>query len=133
MESYEGASADDTEAVEELEFLVLDDDAGGMRAGNDKSGGGLRGGQGGDGPRVGRRTFKPADLNVQLARTLSGLREAFDGLQQAGPDGWGISQVQVSCQLTSSGQLVVMGVGGQAQRTGGIQLTLTPHPTGGDR
>jgi hypothetical protein len=118
---------DSVESGEELEFLVLDDGPGDVR---DKSFGSRRGEDEG---RVRRRTFKPADLNAQLARTLDGLREAFDGLQESGPDGWGISQVQVSCQLTTSGQIVVVGVGGQAQRTGGIQLTLTPRPAGGDR
>ncbi|MGW4600236.1 Pepco domain-containing protein [Streptomyces sp. NPDC004457] len=129
MESYDGRSAGD---AQELEFLVLDEESDG-RGAYDKSGGGLRGGRSDDGPRLRRRSFRPADLNAQLARTLAGLRDAFEGLQQAGPDGWGISQVQVSCQLTTSGQLVVMGVGGQAQRMGGIQLTLIPNPTGGDR
>jgi hypothetical protein len=121
MESYTG------DAVEELEFLVVDDGPGDTR---DKSFG-RRGGD--DETRVRRRTFKTADLNAQLTRTLNGLREAFDGLQAAGPDGWGISEVQVSCQLTASGQLVVLGVGSQAQRTGALQLTLTPRSAGGDR
>ncbi|GLP71942.1 hypothetical protein TUSST3_85610 [Streptomyces sp. TUS-ST3] len=118
------------QAAEELEFLVVEDE-GDERRGSFKDG--PRRGSGGDeGGRVRRQRFKPADLNVQLSRTLSGLREAFDGLQQAGPEGWGISEVQVSCQLTASGQLVVLGVGTQAQRTGGIQLTLTPQPAGRD-
>ncbi|MGW6911963.1 MULTISPECIES: Pepco domain-containing protein [unclassified Streptomyces] len=130
MESYVEDPADG-QAAEELEFLVLDD-AEEERRGFDKSGGPRRGGGGEDGGRVRRRSFKPADLNVQLNRTLNGLRDAFDGLQQAGPDGWGISEVQVSCQLTASGQLVVLGVGSQAQRTGGILLTLTPRPAGSD-
>ncbi|CAL9564375.1 Pepco domain-containing protein [Streptomyces sp. enrichment culture] len=121
MESYTG------DVVEELEFLVADGGPGDTR---DKS---FARGGGEDGTRVRRQAFKPADLNAQLTRTLNGLRVAFDGLQQAGPEGWGISEVQVSCQLTASGQLVVLGVGGQAQRTGAIQLTLTPRPAGGDR
>jgi len=119
------------QAAEELEFLVVDD-AGDERDGFDKSGPRRRGGAD-DAERVRRRKFKPADLNAQLNRTLRGLRESLDGLQQAGPDGWGISEVQVSCQLTASGQLVVLGVGTQAQRTGGIQLTLTPRPGGSER
>ncbi|WP_089098688.1 Pepco domain-containing protein [Streptomyces hyaluromycini] len=125
MESYAGEPAV-AETAEELEFLVVDDGPDDVR---DKS----FGRRGDDEPRVRRRTFKPADLNAQLTRTLNGLRDAFDGLDRAGPDGWGISEVQVSCQLTASGQLVVLGVGTQAQRTGGIQLTLTPRPAGGDR
>ncbi|GGT02349.1 hypothetical protein GCM10010240_39800 [Streptomyces griseoviridis] len=124
MESY-AERPTDAEAAGELEFLVLDDAPGETR---DKSFG--RRGED-DGGRVRRRTFRPADLNAQLARTLNGLREALDGLQAAGPDGWGIDQVQVSCQLTASGQFVVLGVGGQAQRTGAIQLTLTPRPADG--
>jgi hypothetical protein len=129
MEPYVKDPAGD-QVAEELEFLVVDDADEDRRF--DKSGG-LRGGGGDDGGRVRRRSFKPTDLNAQLARTLKGLRDAFDGLQQAGPDGWGISEVQVSCQLTASGQLVVLGVGSQAQRTGGILLTLTPRPAGGER
>ncbi|SEE54575.1 hypothetical protein [Streptomyces sp. Ag109_O5-10] len=121
MELYAGEPAS-----EELEFLVLDDGPGDVR---DKS----FGRRGDDEPRTSRRTFKAADLNAQLTRTLNGLRDAFAGLDQAGPDGWGISQVQVSCQLTASGQLVVLGVGAQAQRTGGIQLTLSPRLARGDR
>ncbi|MGW3210384.1 Pepco domain-containing protein [Streptomyces sp. NPDC001135] len=126
MEPYGGESV---ESVGELEFLVVDDGPDDVR---DKS---LRSwrDEDEDTARVRRRTFKAVDLNAQLTRTLHGLRDAFDGLQEAGPDGWGISQVQVSCQLTASGQIVVVGVGGQAQRTGGIQLTLTPRPAGGDR
>ncbi|MER5217844.1 hypothetical protein ABT063_46930 [Streptomyces sp. NPDC002838] len=120
------------QAAEELEFLVVDD-ASDERGGGDKSGPRRRGGGGDDTGRVRRRSFKPADLNAQLTRTLNGLRESFDGLQQAGPDGWGISEVQVSCQLTASGQLVVLGVGTQAQRTGGILLTLSPRPAGSER
>ncbi|MEY9994367.1 hypothetical protein ABIE67_006399 [Streptomyces sp. V4I8] len=129
MEPYAEEPAGEA-GTEELEFLVVDD-AGEERRGFDKAAG-PRGGGGDDGGRVRRRSFKPADLNVQLTRTLNGLRDAFAGLQQAGPDGWGISEVQVSCQLTASGQLVVLGVGSQAQRTGGILLTLTPRPTGTD-
>lgn len=129
MGSYDRDPAG-TQAAEELEFLVVDD-ASDERGGYDKSG--PRRGGGDDGPRVRRRRFKPADLNAQLTRTLNGLRESFDGLQQSGPDGWGISEVQVSCQLTTSGQLVVLGVGTQAQRTGGILLTLTPQPDGSER
>ncbi|MDN0199538.1 hypothetical protein [Streptomyces sp. S.PNR 29] len=128
MESYQG-DANGAQATEELEFLVVDD-TGDEHGGRDKS---WRRGAGGDTEPVQRRRFKPADLNAQLTRTLNGLSEAFDGLQQAGPDGWGISEVQVSCQLTASGQLVVLGVGAQAQRTGGIQLTLTPRPAGSER
>jgi hypothetical protein len=120
MESYA------EKAVEVLEFLVVDEAPSDMR---DKS----FGRRGDDTDRVRRRTFTPADLNAQLLRTLNGLSAAFDGLQQAGPDGWGISEVQVSCQLTASGQLVVVGVGAQAQRSGGIQLTLTPRPASGER
>ncbi|HEY8979957.1 MAG TPA: hypothetical protein VIU15_10295 [Streptomyces sp.] len=114
----------------EMEFLVLDDEDGDGR-GHDKGGPRRRGGD--DEGRVRRVSFKPADLNAQLAKALGGLRTAFDGLQDAGPDGWGISQVQVSCQLTSSGQVVVVGVGGQVQRTGAIQLTLTPRQASGDQ
>ncbi|QJS09901.1 hypothetical protein HKX69_10535 [Streptomyces argyrophyllae] len=125
MEPYGGESA---ESVEELEILVVDDGPSDVR---DKSFGSRRGGENED--RIRRQSFRPADLNAQLTRTLNGLRDAFEGLQEAGPDGWGISQVQVSCQLTASGQVVVVGVGGQAQRTGGIQLTLTPRPAGGER
>ncbi|AWW37456.1 hypothetical protein ADL00_22300 [Streptomyces sp. AS58] len=119
----------DEETSGDLEFLVVDDEPD-DRGGHDKS---WRRGGGEDGERVRRRSFTPADLNARLSRTLNGLRDAFEGLDQAGPDGWGISEVQVSCQLTASGQLVVLGVGAQAQRTGGIQLTLTPRPAGSGR
>lgn len=125
MEPYGGESA---ESVEELEVLVVDDGPSDVR---DKSFGSRRGGE--NEGRIRRQSLRPADLNAQLTRTLNGLRDAFEGLQEAGPDGWGISQVQVSCQLTASGQVVVVGVGGQAQRTGGIQLTLTPRQAGGER
>jgi hypothetical protein len=80
--------------------------------------------------RIGRRKIPTAELRDQIG----GFVETLDSVVKPVPEsvgGFAIDSIELSAEISVSGQVSLLGTGGQVSGTGGITFTLTRKKTGG--